>query len=156
MATYAKDRASLEQILANTLTKYNISIADGVSGTVTQQMTIPGLEAVTNPDAKLPSHEEQLNAPPVTAPGPTRRARARLRQWVRRSHNSHSNRNRRSRTGREGSVFQPGCLKGGVQVNVDLTQLPLTAVHKAVRLACVHHDGIAGCGDHLPVANRPR
>ena len=70
MATYAKDRASLEQILANTLTKYNISIADGVSGTVTQQMTIPGLEAVTNPDAKLPSHEEQLNAPPVTAPAP--------------------------------------------------------------------------------------
>ena len=32
MATYAKDRASLEQILANTLTKYNISIGDGVSG----------------------------------------------------------------------------------------------------------------------------
>ena len=45
MATYAKDRASLEQILANTLQKYNISIGDGVSGTVTQQVTIPGLEA---------------------------------------------------------------------------------------------------------------
>ncbi len=70
MATYAKDRASLEQILANTLTKYNISIGDGVSGTVTQQLTIPGLEAVTNPDAKLPSHQEQLNAPPVAAPPP--------------------------------------------------------------------------------------
>ena len=70
MATYAKDRASLEQILANTLTKYNISIADGVSGTVTQQLAIPGLEAVTNPDAKLPSHQEQLNAPPVVAPPP--------------------------------------------------------------------------------------
>ena len=42
MATYAKDRASLEQILANTLTKYNISIGDGVSGTVTQQVAIPG------------------------------------------------------------------------------------------------------------------
>jgi outer membrane protein TolC len=71
MATYAKDRASLEQILANTLTKYNISIGDGVSGTVTQQVTIPGLEAAPqNPDAKLPSHQEQLQAPPVTAPSP--------------------------------------------------------------------------------------
>ena len=71
MATYAKDRASLEQILANTLTKYNISIGDGVSGTVTQQVTIPGLEAAPqNPDAKLPSHQEQLQTPPVVAPSP--------------------------------------------------------------------------------------
>jgi outer membrane protein TolC len=70
MATYAKDRASLEQILANTLTKYNISIGDGVSGTVTQQVTIPGLEPAKNPDATLPSHQEQLQAPPVTAPSP--------------------------------------------------------------------------------------
>jgi hypothetical protein len=71
MATYAKDRASLEQILANTLTKYNISIGDGVSGTVTQQVTIPGLEAAPqNPDAQLPSHQEQLQAPPVTPPSP--------------------------------------------------------------------------------------
>jgi outer membrane protein TolC len=70
MATYAKDRASLEQILANTLTKYNISIGDGVSGTVTQQVAIPGLEPAKNPDATLPSHQEQLQAPPVTAPSP--------------------------------------------------------------------------------------
>jgi hypothetical protein len=70
MATYAKDRASLEQILADTLTKYNISIGDGVSGTVTQQVTIPGLEAAKNPDAKLPSHQEQLNTPPVAPPSP--------------------------------------------------------------------------------------
>jgi outer membrane protein len=71
MATYAKDRASLEQILANTLTKYNISIGDGVSGTVTQQVAIPGLEAAPkNSDATLPSHQEQLQTPPVTAPSP--------------------------------------------------------------------------------------
>ena len=71
MATYAKDRASLEQILANTLTKYNISIGDGVSGTVTQQVTIPGLEpAPKNPDANLPSQQQQLQTPPV-APPPT-------------------------------------------------------------------------------------
>jgi outer membrane protein len=70
MATYAKDRASLEQILANTLTKYNISISDGVSGVVTQQLTIPGLEAVTNPDAKLPSQQQQLHSEPVAPPSP--------------------------------------------------------------------------------------
>jgi outer membrane protein TolC len=71
MATYAKDRASLEQILANTLTKYNISIGDAVSGAMTQQVAIPGLEpAPKNPDANLPSHEEQLQTPPVTPPSP--------------------------------------------------------------------------------------
>jgi outer membrane protein TolC len=68
MATYAKDRASLEQILANTLQKYNISIADGVSGTVTQQVTIPGLEAIPNAQAApLPSQQQQLHTPPVQA-----------------------------------------------------------------------------------------
>jgi outer membrane protein len=67
MATYAKDRASLEQILANTLQKYNISIGDGVSGTVTQQITIPGLEPAPNqPPAPLPSQQQQLHTPPVT------------------------------------------------------------------------------------------
>jgi outer membrane protein TolC len=70
MATYAKDRASLEQTLASTLQKYNISIGDGVSGTVTQQVAIPGLEPAKNPNAKLPSHQEQLQTPPVTAPSP--------------------------------------------------------------------------------------
>lgn len=61
MATYAKDRASLEQLLANTLTKYNISIGDGVSGMVTQQVSIPGLEAAPKmPDASLPSQQQQL------------------------------------------------------------------------------------------------
>lgn len=71
MATYAKDRASLEQILANTLTKYNISIGDAVSGAMTQQLAIPGLEAAPkNPDANLPSHQEQLQTPPVTPPSP--------------------------------------------------------------------------------------
>jgi outer membrane protein TolC len=71
MATYAKDRASLEQILANTLTKYNISIGDGVSGTVTQQVAIPGLEAAPQtPAATLPSQQQQLHTPPVAPPTP--------------------------------------------------------------------------------------
>ena len=71
MATYAKDRASLEQILANTLTKYNISIGDGVSGTVTQQLSIPGLEpAPKNSETTLPSQQEQLRTQPVPPPSP--------------------------------------------------------------------------------------
>jgi outer membrane protein len=71
LATYAKDRASLEQILANTLQKYNISIGDGVSGTVTQQIAIPGLESAPNiPAANLPSQQQQLHTPPVQAPAP--------------------------------------------------------------------------------------
>jgi outer membrane protein len=71
LATYAKDRASLEQVLANTLTKYNISIGDGVSGTVTQQIAIPGLEAAPkNSDANLPSQQQQLHTPPVPPPPP--------------------------------------------------------------------------------------
>ncbi|HZD77992.1 MAG TPA: TolC family protein [Acidobacteriaceae bacterium] len=71
MATYAKDRASLEQLLANTLTKYNISIGDGVSGTITQQVAIPGLEAAPQaPIAPLPSQQQQLHTPPVQPPSP--------------------------------------------------------------------------------------
>jgi hypothetical protein len=71
MATYARDRASLEQLLANTLTKYNISIGDGVSGTITQQVAIPGLEAAPQaPIAPLPSQQQQLHTPPVAAPSP--------------------------------------------------------------------------------------
>jgi outer membrane protein TolC len=71
MATYARDRASLEQLLANTLTKYNISIGDGVSGTITQQVAIPGLEAAPQaPIAPLPSQQQQLHTPPVAPPSP--------------------------------------------------------------------------------------
>ncbi len=73
LATYAKDRASLEQVLANTLTKYNISLADAVSGKVSQQPAIPGLEpAPANPDANLPSQQEQLrrSQQPVAPPSP--------------------------------------------------------------------------------------
>jgi outer membrane protein TolC len=72
MATYARDRASLEQILADTLTKYNISIGDGVSGTITQQVAIPGLEAIPKAadTTTLPSQQQQLHTPPVAPPPP--------------------------------------------------------------------------------------
>jgi outer membrane protein TolC len=44
-AAYAKDRAALLQLLSNTLERYNISITDAASGTVTQAPSIPGLTA---------------------------------------------------------------------------------------------------------------
>jgi outer membrane protein TolC len=44
-ATYAKDRAALSNILADTLDRYGISLADAVTGKVTQIPVIPGLEA---------------------------------------------------------------------------------------------------------------
>lgn len=74
LATYARDRASFEQLLANTLVKYNINVADAVEGKVNQQITIPGLEpAPSVPGATLPSQQEQLQKShdqPVTPPSP--------------------------------------------------------------------------------------
>jgi outer membrane protein TolC len=60
-AKYAIDRASLAQILASTLDRYGISITDAVSGKITQQPTIPGLEPAKKlPDVKLPGQQENL------------------------------------------------------------------------------------------------
>jgi outer membrane protein len=44
-AAYAKDRASLLQLLSTTLDRYNINIADAATGTVGQAPLIPGLTA---------------------------------------------------------------------------------------------------------------
>jgi outer membrane protein TolC len=44
-AAYAKDRAALRQLLSNTLDRYDISITDAASGTITQAPLIPGLTA---------------------------------------------------------------------------------------------------------------
>jgi outer membrane protein len=44
-AAYARDRAGLLQILANTLDRYGISLADAASGTVVQKPAVPGLTA---------------------------------------------------------------------------------------------------------------
>ena len=43
-AAYAKDRASLRQLLASTLTTYNIAIQDAANGAVTQSPIIPGVK----------------------------------------------------------------------------------------------------------------
>jgi outer membrane protein TolC len=53
-AAYARDRSSLSQILANTLDKYGISLADAASGVVTQQPHVPGLTAPRAPAPPKP------------------------------------------------------------------------------------------------------
>ncbi len=81
-ATYAKDRAQLDNILASTLDKYGISLADAVTGNITQTPTIPGLQPVSEqdkPTAALPtpgqpggSPSEGLNpdGTPIAVPPP--------------------------------------------------------------------------------------
>ena len=53
-AAYARDRASLEQILSNTLDRYGISLQDAASGTVSQAPNIPGLTAPKPPAPPKP------------------------------------------------------------------------------------------------------
>jgi outer membrane protein TolC len=53
-AVYAKDRASLSQLLSNTLDKYGISLADTARGDVTQAPVIPGLTAPKPPATAKP------------------------------------------------------------------------------------------------------
>ena len=44
-AAYARDRAALFQILANTLDRYGINLVQATNGTMTELPNIPGLEA---------------------------------------------------------------------------------------------------------------
>ncbi len=72
LATYAIDRASLEQVVANTLEKYGISTADAVGGKMNTEPVIPGLEpAPKTPEAAVPEQQQQLEktreAPAVPA-----------------------------------------------------------------------------------------
>jgi len=60
-AKYAIDRASLSQILANTLDLYGISIVDAASGQVKTAPVIPGLERAKQlPDATVPGQQQNL------------------------------------------------------------------------------------------------
>jgi outer membrane protein TolC len=60
-AKYAIDRASLSQILASTLDRYGISITDAVTGNISQQPVIPGLEpAKAQPEVNLPGQQQNL------------------------------------------------------------------------------------------------
>jgi outer membrane protein len=53
-AAYARDRASLSQILANILDKYGVSISDAASGSISQKPHIPGLTAPQPPAPPKP------------------------------------------------------------------------------------------------------
>ncbi len=74
-AKYAIDRASLAEILASTLDRYNISIVDAANGKVTTQPTIPGIEpAKGEPEVTVPNQqqnlEQQEQKPAQPAPPP--------------------------------------------------------------------------------------
>jgi outer membrane protein len=60
-AAYAKDRAALSQLLANTLDRYGISISDAAKGSIEQAPVIPGLTAPKAPAAPKPISD---NPPP--------------------------------------------------------------------------------------------
>jgi outer membrane protein TolC len=62
-AAYAKDRSALGQLLANTLDKYGISLADAASGTVSSAPMIPGLTA-----PKAPAPPRPLTSTPAPLP----------------------------------------------------------------------------------------
>lgn len=60
-AKYAIDRASLAEILASTLDRYNISIEDAATGNVKTQPTIPGIEpAKQEPEVTVPNQQQNL------------------------------------------------------------------------------------------------
>jgi len=63
-AAYAKDRAELRQLLANTLDVYGISIESAAVGTIGQSPVIPGLTAPKAPEAPKPISATP-NAPPA-------------------------------------------------------------------------------------------
>jgi outer membrane protein len=75
-AKYAIDRASLAEILASTLDRYNISIVDAASGKVNSMPTIPGIEpakqgpevTVPNQQQNLEQQEEKKPVPPPSGP----------------------------------------------------------------------------------------
>ena len=68
-AKYAIDRAALEQILASTLDRYNISITDAVTGKVNSQPTIPGIEpAKQGPEVTVPGQQQELQQQEQTPP----------------------------------------------------------------------------------------
>ncbi|MBV8673293.1 MAG: TolC family protein, partial [Acidobacteriaceae bacterium] len=75
-AKYAIDRASLSQILANTLDLYGISIVDAATGQVKTAPVIPGLEHVgQQPEVTVPAQQQNLerqeqNPAPQTQPIP--------------------------------------------------------------------------------------
>src|ERR1700722_14467089 len=62
-AAYARDRAQLRQLLADTLDQYGISIQGAAQGTIGQNLTIPGLTA-----PKAPEPPKPISVTPNTPP----------------------------------------------------------------------------------------
>jgi outer membrane protein TolC len=62
-AAYARDRAQLRQLLADTLEQYGISIQSAATGTIGQNLTIPGLTA-----PKAPEPPKPISVTPNTPP----------------------------------------------------------------------------------------
>jgi outer membrane protein TolC len=70
-ATYAKDRASLEQLLAETLDRYGISLTEAVTGQMTRSPQIPGIEpAPAAPEPALPQQQQRLQQEIQRPPAP--------------------------------------------------------------------------------------
>lgn len=70
-ARYAIDRASLAEILASTLDRYNISIVDAAKGTVATQPAIPGIEpAKQEPEVTVPNQQQNLQQQEEQKPAP--------------------------------------------------------------------------------------
>jgi outer membrane protein TolC len=63
-AAYAKDRATLYQILASTMQHYGINLNEAASGNVQTTPVVPGLTAA-------PQRKEPTTAPPSTSPADT-------------------------------------------------------------------------------------
>ncbi len=63
-AAYAKDRATLAEILSNTLDKYGISLVDAASGAVVQKPVIPGLTPPVAPAPPKPLTDKPAPLPP--------------------------------------------------------------------------------------------
>ncbi|MEZ2346266.1 TolC family protein [Terriglobus sp. RCC_193] len=67
-AVYARDRASLQQLLANTLERYNINLEQAASGTMSNAPVIPGLTAPKDPEAPKPLTNTPPPLPPFQTP----------------------------------------------------------------------------------------
>lgn len=61
-AAYAKDRALMYEILANTFEHYGITVSDAVSGKVSQAPHVPGLQPApkNEPELVVPAQQDQL------------------------------------------------------------------------------------------------
>jgi outer membrane protein len=73
-AAYAKDRAALYEVVADTLDHYGVSLVDATTGTLTQEPTIPGLASPVDPNAptapKAPAPLKPGTAPKAPPPSP--------------------------------------------------------------------------------------